>query len=100
MFFNHTKKKENQNVSIEDAIYDEPASKKLVEESVVQRQGSLELYKSMQALDSIEREVIYLRTFPELSFKEIGEVLNKSENWARVTFFRSKEKLRRNAKDF
>ena len=54
----------------------------------------------MQALDSIEREVIYLRTFPELSFKEIGEVLNKSENWARVTFFRSKEKLKRNAKDF
>lgn len=100
LFFNHTKKKENQNVSIEDAIYDEPASKKLVEESVVQRQGSLDLYKSMQALDSIEREVIYLRTFPELSFKEIGEVLNKSENWARVTFFRSKEKLRRNAKDF
>ena len=47
----------------------------------------------MQNLDIITREVIYLRITGELSFKEIGKILNKTENWARVTFFRAKQKL-------
>lgn len=41
----------------------------------------------MQFLDTTEQEVVYLRVFLELSFKEIGVKLNKSENWSRVTFF-------------
>ena len=36
---------------------------------------------------------MYLRITGELSFKEIGQILDKSENWARVTFFRGKQKL-------
>ena len=27
-------------------------------------------------------------------FKEIGEILGKTENWARVTFYRGKSKLK------
>jgi RNA polymerase sigma-70 factor (ECF subfamily) len=42
----------------------------------------------------LQREVVYLRAFGNLSFREIGDVLGKTENWARVTFYRSKEKLR------
>ena len=30
-----------------------------------------------------------------LSFKEIGEIMGKSENWARVTFYRGKERLKK-----
>ena len=37
---------------------------------------------------------MYLRAFGGLSFREIGDVLGKTETWARVTFYRSKEKLR------
>ena len=48
----------------------------------------------MQLLDNLTREVIYLRITGELSFKEIGYILNKTENWARVTFYRGKEKLK------
>lgn len=36
---------------------------------------------------------MYLRLTGDLTFKEIGRILNKSENWARVTFFRGKQKL-------
>jgi len=35
-----------------------------------------------------------LKITGELTFKEIGEVLNKSESWARVTFYRGKQKLK------
>ena len=48
----------------------------------------------MQNLQGEAKDVVYLRIFAQLSFKEIGDVLNKSENWARVTFYRSKEKLK------
>ena len=48
----------------------------------------------MQYLDEKTREVMYLRITGELSFKEIGIILNKTENWARVTFYRGKSKLK------
>ena len=38
--------------------------------------------------------MVYLRSLGQLSFREIGDVLGKTENWARVTFYRGKEKLR------
>ena len=47
----------------------------------------------MQKLDEKTREVMYLRITGELTFKEIGVILNKTENWARVTFYRAKQKI-------
>ena len=41
------------------------------------------------------REVMYLRIFGDLSFKEIGEIMARTENWARVTYYRGKERLRK-----
>ena len=41
------------------------------------------------------REVLYQRIFGNLSFREIGDVLGKSENWARVTYYRGKEQLKK-----
>lgn len=36
---------------------------------------------------------LMLRLSGELSFKEIGEILGKTENWARVTFYRGKQMI-------
>ena len=49
---------------------------------------------SFEELDNISREIIYLRMFGKLNFIEIGEILGKSANWARVTFYRAKEKMK------
>lgn len=64
------------------------------EECVIANEEKLSLYRKMQKLDSKTREVIYLRITGELSFKEIGTILNKTENWARVTFYRGKNQLK------
>lgn len=53
------------------------------------------LFQKLHNLEEPYREVTYLRIFGDLSFAEIGEVLGKTENWARVTFYRGKEKLRK-----
>lgn len=60
---------------------------------VVAKLELLETLKKMQELPNQMREVIYLRMTGELTFREIGEVMGKSENWARVTFYRGKETL-------
>jgi RNA polymerase sigma-70 factor (ECF subfamily) len=65
------------------------------ESEVVDQQSRIELIRQMHALTEPGREVMYLRVFGGLSFAEIGEVHGKSENWARVTFYRAKEKLRK-----
>ena len=65
-----------------------------LEEQVISNDEKIRLYKKMQKLDTQTREVMYLRITGELSFKEIGIILNKTENWARVTFYRGKQKLK------
>lgn len=47
----------------------------------------------MHNLDEMTREVMYLRLTSVLTFKEIGEIVGKSETWARVTFYRGKQKM-------
>ncbi|WP_346962461.1 sigma factor [Clostridium sp.] len=39
------------------------------------------------------KTINYLRISSDLSFAEIGEIIGKSENYARVTFNRGKKKL-------
>lgn len=69
-------------------------SLEITEDIVIFNEEKMSLYKKMQSLDEKTREVIYLRITGELSFKEIGIILNKTENWARVTFYRGKQKLK------
>ncbi|MFJ7508341.1 RNA polymerase sigma factor [Peribacillus simplex] len=52
------------------------------------------LHQAIQQLKEPYKQVVILRSFNELSFKDIGEVFLESENWARVTFHRGKHKLR------
>ena len=40
------------------------------------------------------KEVCSLRTFGELPFAQIGELFGKTESWARVTYFRARQKLK------
>lgn len=77
-----------------------PGSRALgTEDTVMKRMELLQMLKEMQKLPAQMREVIYLRTTAELSFREIGEILGRSENWARVNFYRGKEMLVRAAKE-
>ena len=69
------------------------------EEDLLEQEGRLDLLRSVHRLPPVQREVVYLRAFGGLSFREIGDVLGKTETWARVTFYRSKEKLRNGGTD-
>ena len=61
---------------------------------LLNKSQALEIHKTLRLLDEPYKEVFTLRIFAELSFAEIGELLQKSESWARVTFHRAKNKIR------
>lgn len=69
------------------------------EKTAIQNTSKLELFKKMQSLDTQTKEVMYLRLTGDLTFKEIADILNKTENWARVTFYRGKQKLIKEEKE-
>ena len=52
-----------------------------------------EILQLIHDMNELVREVMYLRLISNLSFAEIGEIIGKTENWTRVTFFRGKQKI-------
>lgn len=78
-----------------DELTENTLSNETVDKSVIESLSRVELLRKMHSLNEDTREVMYLRLFGDLSFSEIGDVLSKTENWARVTFYRGKEKLKK-----
>ena len=84
------KKRETAAENAEQADY-----RNLTENSAIQKVEVIELYKKLHLLEEPVREVMYLRLNADFTFKEIGEIMGKDENWARVTFYRGKQKIRK-----
>lgn len=94
MWYKELKKhKKNKNISIND-LNEEIRISETTEDIICKREEKLKLFKDMQKLDEQSREVMYLRMVGNLNFIEIAEILGKTPNWARVTFYRAKQKIR------
>ena len=88
LFYSYLRNKKD-NLSLEE--YQEIISKgKSAEDEVILNLSKIEILKIIQKLESPKKDVLYLRLFGDLSYKEIGDIMGKSENWSRVTFHRAK----------
>ena len=76
-----------------ERLTDELQSDAAVEESTVMRSEKTALYKAIHELDEPMRELVHMRLTGEFTFAEIGDILGKSESWARTTFYRAKLRL-------
>ncbi len=76
-------------LTIDNPIYES------IEDTVMERDNRLKLMAAINKLDALTREIVLLRIYGELTFKEIGDTLNKSENYTRVTFHRGKLKIQK-----
>ena len=84
-------KRSKKNVDINEIgqqIYNE-----CIEDIIVSKDEKEELKNRINDLDEVSKQVVFFRISGELSFKEIGDLLNKSENWARVTYYRAKSRF-------
>lgn len=89
-----------------ETVYDEEAADAVyhpnhtnIEHSVISKMENLQIHIALHQLEEPYREVFSLRVFGELSFKDIGMVFGKTENWARVTYHRGKLKLQERLED-
>ena len=64
-----------------------------LEEQFCQKENLISIFRHVHILDEVSKEVFFLRITGDLSFREIGDIFNKNENWARVTFYRAKQKI-------
>jgi len=85
-YFSHLKKRrepENQELSP-----DSP------EESLLRKESAFAIHQILHTLPEPYKEVFSLRVLGELSFRQIGILFGKTENWARVTYHRARLKIK------
>ena len=62
-------------------------------ELAADQDDSFRIHMVLHALEEPYKEVFELRCFGELSFRQIGTIFGKTENWARVTYHRARLKI-------
>ena len=66
---------------------------KCIEEAFEHKELSQKALQCLHELDEPYKEVFMLYVLGGFSLKDISSIFGKSESWARVTFYRAKQKL-------
>ena len=77
-----------------EAMDEEPSDGGVLEERLLQKESAFEIHRVLHSLPEPYKEVFSLRTFGELSFRQIGVLFGKTESWARVTYHRARLKIK------
>ena len=85
-FYSYTKKHNRQ----VDYPLDFILSDENIEEQFADKETAYTIHKVLHKLNEPYKEVFWLRIFGELSFAQIGALFEKTESWARVTYYRAK----------
>ena len=72
---------------------EEWAGEESFEERFIQKESSRLALARVHGLEDPYKEVFLLSVLGGFSFKDISSVFGKSESWARVTFYRAKQKI-------
>ena len=88
-------KKAGQIDSIEDVeLLNISAQDETVEERPSRQDEAMQIQKILHDVPDPYKEVFMWRVFAELSYKQIGQLFGKSENWACVTYHRARNMIR------
>ena len=64
-----------------------------ISEKLSDKEQALKIHRHLHHLSEPYKEVFTLRVLGELKFQEIAGLFGKSDSWAKVTFYRAKDKL-------
>ncbi|MCC8131979.1 MAG: sigma-70 family RNA polymerase sigma factor [Oscillospiraceae bacterium] len=88
-------KKSRKTESIDDVVFPEIVDPNASPEELASRKEDfLRVRKALHDIAEPYKEVFMWRVFGELSFKEIGELYGKTDNWACVTYHRARKMIR------
>ena len=90
-YFSYLKKTQRID-SIEDIETAEQSEN--FEERFFQKDAAMQIQKVLHDIPNPYKEVFMWRVFAEMSFKQIGQIFHKSENWACVTYHRARKMIK------
>lgn len=88
LYLNECKRKK-RSIPLEDEL---PCLSPSPETLYIQKEEARLVIAAAQKLPAEQRRILFMR-LQGMSFRNIGLALGKSENWARVTYFRAKSKI-------
>ncbi len=92
LWYEYIRNSKNRTVDISEIEFTETGRQP--DELAEEKSENLSMLKILHGLPENEKEIILLRASAGLSFRDIGEIFDKSENWARVTYYRAKQKMK------
>ena len=95
----YLKKNKKANIDLDENTVENLVANYDIEEDMIAKDNIIEFYKKIHMLDIDTREIIYLKIIRNFTFKEISQILEKNEEWARTKFYRGKLKLKESLKD-
>ena len=81
-------RKKKESVMEDTVVTDVSLSERLVD-----KETAFFIHQYLHNMNEPYKEVFYLRVFGELPFKKIGLLFGKSDDWARVTYYRAKKQI-------
>lgn len=90
-YYNYYNK--NKRILLTENIEDFDLALESFEKDFLEKENLTALEKAIENLENPYKDVVKLR-LNGLSFKEIGEIYHKNQNWACVVYHRAKEKLK------
>ena len=91
LYFSQMRKKKD--FAYDDAVLQKKSFQNVEMEYIEKEQAGI-IYQIFRILEEPYKEVFFLRIFGELSFREIGDIYEKTESWARVTYHRARLKIK------
>ena len=96
-FLYYKEVKRNNKIKFEDI--NEICQSENFEDNLIELEDKRKVFKDIETLDKDTKNVIYMRVIGNFTFEEIAKITGKTANWARVKYFRGKEKLKEGNRD-
>lgn len=93
-YYTYIKKHSKQESLDDDIFLFLPDSSDEVEEQVSKQDAAHRVKKILHIIPEPYKEVFMWRVFAEMSFRQIGQIFGKTENWACVTYHRARKIIR------
>ncbi len=97
LYFTHCRKQKP--LSYEETYESYGAEEKLFVQIIEDKETAFRVHRILHDLKEPYKEVFSLRIFGELSFREIGELFQKSEHWACVAYHRARGMIQEQLKE-
>ena len=93
-YLSYLKKTGRSDVVADEVFINIADPKKNIEYEIVKKDEAFQIQKVLHDISEPYKEVFMWRVFGDLSFKQIGQIFGKSENWACVTYHRARMKIK------